>query len=1128
MRSCTSPWTRRSDPPRASDLHHRRLAHNAPVQVRSVLNRTRAILAAYAMSGAAGLIYEVVWQRSLALIIGSTTVATAATLVAFLGGLAVGAFAVGAIIRGTRHPLKTYAFLELGIAGCAAALTWLWADTGWWAALTWRLAGESSTGLLAARWAVAGASLLLPAALMGGTFPVLAAYRPDSVLAGAWVPMLYAANTLGGVVGAAGAGFLFLPALGARGATAVAILLNACAAVAALAVSRRRAAEGTPGTDVAVLADPAPRRAVRQSVTGLWLVIGLGGAVTLAFEVVWTRALTLVLGSSTYAFATMLVTYIGGLALGAVVGAQVAPRLQRPAASLGWVQIGTAVGALLALHLVPQLPVAFLYMFRLTGDHPLALTLGMSALSAAIMLPTALTQGMIVPIAIHVLAAASRSAGRGAGAAYAVSTVGAVAGTVVTTFWLIPALRIEGAGGTVAAAALVGAALAFASERQGQRWPAVRAVVTGAFALALVFPRWDPVRLGTGVYRDAPQLLQLYPSPREFPRIFEHYRPLFYRDGAGASVLVYERPSLGPLPHRVLTIDGKVEASTAADMATQVLSGHVPLFVGAPSGRALVVGVASGITLGALARHPFREIVAVEIEPAVLEAASAFRAFNHDVLNDPRVRLVVDDGRNYLAAPGRPFDVIVSEPSNPWIPGAARLFTHEFFRLARQRLSDDGVFVQWIQLYGLEPELLRAVVRTFQAVFPEALAVRSGGGDLLLLGAARPVRLDYARTAELLRNPAVSTDLERVGIREPAEVAAALVVGGAGLRAYAGTGLLNTDDNALVEFGAFRSLYRDTAGANLQALLDRAPAVPMEYLDRLGATAEARAAAARDIARAYLQARQEVAAYHVAEWSAMEHPSGAAWWLAGEAANRLGDVDEARRAWLRALVLEPRDTDARLGLLRLAWRTGDLIEVSRQLESLAETGAVPSEAWHVGGLHAARQNAHALAIERFRRALAGWTDARDRWVVRYALAASLRALDDEPAAAAETRYMSDELKAWCALLEEAPPAADQRLTDVETEAMLDGLVADKEGVTRLMAQRVFEPLSHFYRGKTLYLLGYASEAARELERAVELGGCAAARRLLALVRGSSSDRHLMGRPRDSQWPLDVRPTRAAP
>jgi spermidine synthase len=1057
------------------------------------------ILLAYAASGAAALAYELLWHRGLALVIGSTTAATAATLVGFLGGLALGSRLAAPAAERVRQPLRVYAAVELAIAACGWLLAQAWAASPALAALTWRLSWQTALDPLVVRFGVAAAVLLVPTALMGATFPLIAASRPASEARSEtnWIPAVYALNTLGAVVGAIAAGFVGLPTLGARGTTVLAMGLNALAAAAALgaaqttpAPSSRRSAPAGP-----IDSRLPPLRAAQPML--VWLILPLSAAVTLGLEVVWTRVLTLVLGSSTYAFATMVSTFVGGLAVGALVAARMVTRLARPAEALGWGLVATAGGALLALHVVPWLPVAFLYTFRLTGGDWLLLAMGMSVLAATVMLPTAVTQGLVFPLGTHVVTTGHRDPARRAGVAYAVATVGAVAGALVTTFTLIPTWGLDGAGAALVVLSLIGAGVAMLAAGPRGTWRLTRAVVSTTLVLALWFPDWDPLRLATGVYRDAPRLLELYPSPAEFPRMFRHYRLVWFRDGTGATVLVYERPSHGAAVHRVLTIDGKVEASTAEDMSTQVLLGHLPWLVGARPGRALVVGLASGITLGSLARHPFDAIVAVELEPAVVAAAAEFRQFNHHVLADPRVRLLVEDGRIYLAAPGTEFDVIVSEPSNPWIAGSARLFTVEFFRLARRRLAPDGVFVQWIQLYGLTPSLLRIAVRTFLAVFPEALAFQAGPGDLLLVGAGRPVRLDYRRLVAAFEHAAVAGDLARAGLRDPAALAARLLLGGEQLRQYAGRGVLNTDENALLEFGAGRALYRETTETNLQSIEQYGPPNPIRYLD--GLPPGSRGTMARRIAEVALRAGEGRRAYHAASWAVSAGGDPESWWLLGEAAQRQGKTAEARRAWRQVLTSDPRHTRARLGLARLAWREGNLPEAQELLDPALDEGDGLAAAWHLGGWLAARRNVPALAVRRFQRALSLWEDVRDRWVVRYGLAQSLRQVGEEAAAAAEESAMKTDLRAWCALLEQHPPSVGAGGAELETGAILDALAADRGGISRAMLRHVVEPLTHFYRGRTLYLLGYDEDAAMELQQAVRLGGCEAARQLLTLV-----------------------------
>ena len=294
---------------------------------------------------------------------------------------------------------------------------------------------------------------------------------------------------------------------------------------------------------------------------------------------------------------------------------------------------------------------------------------------------------------------------------------------------------------------------------------------------------------------------------------------LFYEEGLTANVLVARQPSTDNV---WLSIDGKIDASSRSDLATQLLLGHLPMVwrtAGPDEASAAVIGYASGITTGAVTRHAPARVAAVEIEPAVIRASVLFDDVNHAPLEDPAVRLVESDGRTFLAADGDPYDVIVSEPSNPWMTMAANLFTREFFEAGRGRLAPGGVFSQWIQLYGMRPEDLRSLVATFAAAFPRvAMFWGIPGRDLVLLGSDAALGVDVARLEAALSRATVAADLARIDIRGVEDLLAFYLTDDAGARAFAAGAPLNTDDNGRIEFRAPLSLHADTRSANVAAL----------------------------------------------------------------------------------------------------------------------------------------------------------------------------------------------------------------------------------------------------------------------------------------------------------------------
>jgi spermidine synthase len=302
---------------------------------------------------------------------------------------------------------------------------------------------------------------------------------------------------------------------------------------------------------------------------------------------------------------------------------------------------------------------------------------------------------------------------------------------------------------------------------------------------------------------------------------------LYARDGLTASVIVARQSRSDNL---YLTVNGKTDASSREDLETQILAGQIPLLLHPAPRDVLVVGLASGISVGSVACHPVERIRVVEVEAAMLDAARLFGPFNGNVLDDPRVEVSINDARNDLQFNPATYDVIVSEPSNPWMTVAANLFTEDFFRVAKSRLREGGVFGQWIQAYCIAPEQLRSIVGAFREAFPNVIAFETlSGVDLLLVGSERPLVFDTALIESRMAELRVRLDLERVGMRSGVDLAGLIQNGGAGLASVVRTARENTDDNGYVEFNAPKALYLDSQAANL-AMLQGTGRDPLETL----------------------------------------------------------------------------------------------------------------------------------------------------------------------------------------------------------------------------------------------------------------------------------------------------------
>jgi spermidine synthase len=774
-----------------------------------------ALLVWFFLSGASALVYEVVWLRWLVHVFGASTLAVGTVLTAFMGGLAVGGWAGGALAARVKNPLAGYGVLELAIGVAALALPGLLGLVS--PALIALGATETSSFALltAVRFLLAVVVLGVPTFCMGATLPLLAtAAAPARAEAGGRVGRLYAANVAGAVIGTAAAGLLLLPWVGAWRTNLLAALVNLGVGATALYVARARpgAPRARRGAPAGLVSPSTPGEAAwpRQAALGL---VTLAGATALVYQVAWNRALGLVLGSSVYAFTVTLTTILVGLAVGSYLVARVVDRLRAPASALAVIQLASAATTFGALLAMAETPYLFARLFALTGGRHEAVVAAKFLLAGGLVLPTAVLAGTVFPLCVRLAAGGGEPIGRLVGQLYGLNSFGAILGSLAAAFLLVPQTGIHG---TFRFALLLnllcGAALLITLGGSRRLRAAGWAVPLVAAGLLWAAPRWQPLVMASGASVHARDF-QRY-SREQFRRVRAQPRLLFYQDGLTATVSVEQ---VGPT--RSLHVDGKADASTARlDMPTQVLVGHLPLLFHPEPRQVLVIGLGSGVTLGSVLRHPIERLTVVELEPAVLRASRFFDGVSGAPLDDPRTRLVANDARNALLLTRDRFDVIISEPSNPWMSFASTLFTREFLELARSRLRPGGVFGQWLQIYTLAPDVVRTVVATFHAVFPHAVLFRVTGGDTVLIGSVEPFRLDRTRFLERLTAPPVRADFERIEVRSLGQILEGLLLDLDDVARFAAGAPLNTDDNGLVEFGAPRSLYLDSIPANLERL----------------------------------------------------------------------------------------------------------------------------------------------------------------------------------------------------------------------------------------------------------------------------------------------------------------------
>jgi spermidine synthase len=759
------------------------------------MRRLLAIVGCLFFSGLAALVYQILWTRLLGFAFGTTTEAIGTVLALFFGGMALGSAGAARWGARLRRPLLVYAWLELGVGLFAlASLPCLLEIDDLYA----RLGAAHGPVLQAAlRVGAAGVVLLPPTLAMGATLPVVArALVVADATLGRWSALLYAANTFGAVLGAYLCGFWLIPGLGLARTVLAAAATN-LAVAGAVGVQARRFEGPAPAPAAPAPPDPERRR-LRRSFLACF---GVSGFVAIGYEIVWARVFGIVMEGTLYGFAAVLTCFLLGLALGSLAAAPRVDRLRDLPRAFGWLHAAIAASVALGLAAVPILP--FLQRALASALGPLDPLHGLFLVVAPIVLvPTALF-GAAFPLFVRLYAGRAAQVGEGMGLASAVNTAGSILASLAVGFWALPALGMDA---TLFALVVLdlGVALFVLLGFQTTRGRARLASSGGAclllLALSLSFNGVGVEEAIAGREVRAPDLAR--------------YRQALAARRQGLALVVEGRSSIVTVTRTpqalLLRTNGLPEGGLRYDppyyTLETVLLGVLPYLLAETPRRALVVGLGGGNTLAALLRTPLERIDVVELERGVAPAVAALHAGRRSPLAHPRVRLRFNDGRHELLLArhrgGGGFDVIASQPSHPWLQGAANLFTEEYFELARANLSEGGVFALWLNGFRTDAESVLAVVTSFERVFPGALLVNGvrdpSRSSLLLLGGRRALRVDLARVASRLAEPGVAELLALFGI-DGVEALLALCEGPAAGFAAIAPDAANTDDNAFVE-----------------------------------------------------------------------------------------------------------------------------------------------------------------------------------------------------------------------------------------------------------------------------------------------------------------------------------------
>lgn len=826
----------------------------------------------FLLSGIAGLTLEVVWTRMLEHVFGATTLAISTVLTVFMGGMALGSFLFGRIADRIRRPLLVYGILEGVVGVCALIIPVL--ISGVYPDLNrWMVSNLSNSfwQLSFVRFVAVAAVLIVPSTCMGATLPLLSRHMITTEAhvrkVGARVGALYTVNTFGAVLGVFSTTFILLPSLGlsASNVTAACIDLGLFAAVAVWYIGgASEKAHSVSEEDEEIDLDEVLTGRAISSVSFTSTQRGLAaaaffvsGLASMNLQVVWNRAMAMIIGASVYSFSLVLIAFLVGLAGGAAVFSRLSRRIANPLRALGMVEVGIAAATMLNYLYMDDLPHTFARLVMANAsayqEHVGIVQFLMFSVASLAVLPATFFMGATFPLTIRIVATGLERVGRDVGRVYALNTLGAICGSFLSAFVFVPVFsRLFGGAGmqvtfflSVALYAGLGAVLLLFSGGKRLKRGALAAAVTAACAAFVwLAPSWDPAAMTIGVFRLSLMKSALDEESWGDPDV------RYYYDGVSTTVSVEMWGR-----HFALKNNGKVDASNGDDMPTQIMVAAYPLLLHPKGPQDLdvaIVGFGSGVTVGSALQFPVEHVDVVELENAVVEASRFFGstqgepedpeyAVNRLVYRspvdpetgapspdydwrDPETYVVEDrltihnnDGRNYLASTPKKYDVIISEPSNPWITGVSNMFTKDNFESAIASLAPGGIYGQWVQLYELSPENIKTIFRTFASVFPHVVlfSAEDLSSDTILLGSFEPIDLNLEHLQEVMADERVRAELERAFVLSPSDVLARiLIVDSEELWHYTNGPLrkeaeglpINTDDNAIIEFAAPRDL----------------------------------------------------------------------------------------------------------------------------------------------------------------------------------------------------------------------------------------------------------------------------------------------------------------------------------
>ena len=767
----------------------------------------------FVISGIAGLIYQVVWFKYLSLFLGNTTYAQMTVLATFLGGLAYGNYLFGKRADAFTNPVRVYSILELLIGAYCLLYPTINSLVG-----NLFLSTASELNLISkpflftcSRFLVAALLLFIPTTAMGGTLPVLSSFFVECLQdARKEIASLYFLNSFGAVVGVVFAGFVLIKEFGLDVTIYSTAFLNISAGLVGFYLSKKqnKLFESNP-----ILVEDKDNNDFfevdKQTVKRVILAAGISGMAALLYEMVWVRLLINFFGSSTYAFSIMLMAFIGGITLGSLVVSQNVLKKINYVKLLVFLQGAIAFSTMFVLLFYERLPYLLWKVSALFSKSKESFELFLAVefiICFCLMLLPTLFMGMALPVATEIVSSSYKKIGVSVGRIFSVNTLGTVVGVILTGLVFIPLFGIKitfeiGIALNLIAALLIVSKYKYFLTKEKSLFYSICAAAFCAYLI--LFPRWNEKVMLSGVFRSFGAVPPN--SYNEFSKGSGDDEIIFYKEGLNATVAVTQ--SLQNKLNKRLIINGKPDASTYFDMPTQVLLGEIPMMLHPDPKNIFVVGFGSGTTIGSVLNYPVKKIICAEISKEVISAAPLFERENKNCINDPRVSIINEDAVTLLKLTKEKYDVIISEPSNPWVAGIGNLFSKEYFEKCYNSLAENGIMVQWFHLYEADDDVVKLVLNTFSSVFPYSQLWGGTANDIILVGSKKEIKFSFENINSKFVLPSIRSDFERIGINNPFTFLACQAVSPRGFFTMTNNFPVNSEIHPRLEFLAPRAFF---------------------------------------------------------------------------------------------------------------------------------------------------------------------------------------------------------------------------------------------------------------------------------------------------------------------------------